>query len=431
MNSDRQWKILLAAMCLMLIGSAAFAWTQSVRARSLADQNEAGARRALYQSAELLGGLQGSLLKLPASSSSAQKQLLLSDVARQAFGVQENLAALPIDAHGLQGAIRFVNQIQDYASTLSASLAEGIAPDPDPAAQFFALAQTSSQLQQALLASAESLEPLDFTPPEDAGGTKEQAPSVKYPSLIYDGPFSDGISSGPIPLGGGEEFDMARAQQAAVDYVGEERALNTRCIGEIGLPAPCFEFEIETQQETLTVCITKTGGQVLYMMSDAAPAREILSESECIDAAALFLRRRGYIDMQPTYWTRADGFLTINFAAMQDGVLLYPDLIKVEVSMESGLVCASESRTYLANHRPRAIAPPAVSLEQARASLGKQLNVTGSRLCIIPTDTAEALFWEFSADVGNSSYLIYIDALTGRERDILRLVETETGLETQ
>lgn len=432
MNRENMLKIAVGVLCALLVVAVGFAWVQTGRAENLADANDASMRRALYESAELLGGLQDSLLKLPASSSATQEQLLLSDISRQAFGVQENLAVLPADAQNLQGALKFVNQVQDYAASLTVRLAGGGALSETDHAQLASLARTTQELQQALLSSAESLSPIDFSAPESPDGTGDQTPSVEYPSLIYDGPFSDGVKDGPIPAMADERYDVDRAQQAAVEYVGAERVRSVRCTGEISLPTECFEYEIDTDTEKLTVCITKTGGKALYMMTDAGPVQEALSEGECIDAAAAFLGQRGYGEMLPTYWTRADGYMTVNFAAVQDGVLLYPDLVKAEISMESGLITGIEARNYLTNHVQRTLSEPAVSLAQAQASLNARLQVSGSRLCVIPTDSGEALAWEFSGDIeGSGTYLVYIDATTGTERNILRLVETENGLETQ
>ncbi len=432
MNNEKWLKISVAALCMLTIATTGALLVQNGRAEDLSDANDATLRRALYQSAELLGGLQGSILKLPASSAPAQEALLLSDIARQAFGVQENLAVLPADAQNLQGALKFVNQIQDYATTLTASLASGGALGENDHAQLQTLADSSAQLQRELLRSAESLTAIDFSAPEIQDGTKGQQPSVEYPSLIYDGPFSDGAKSSLIPALSGDTIDIDTAQEIARRYIGESRVRQIRGTGEIALPVPCFEFEAETDQEMLTICVTKTGGKVLYMLTDGSIAQENRSEGECIDAAANFLDARGYGPMLPTYWTHADGYLTVNFAAVQDGILLYPDLVKVEVSMESAQVVGIEARNYLANHVPRTLAQPVISLEEAQAALNSRINVSGSRLCVIPTDPGEALCWEFSGDIaGSGSYLVYIDAMSGKEREILRLIETEHGLVTQ
>ena len=416
--------LLVAAICTTII--------QNRRAVALADTADATMRRALYESAELLGGLQGSLLKLPASSSAAQEQLLLSDIARQAFGVQENLAVLPADAYRLQGALKFVNQVQDYAEVLTARIAQGGVISAEDERQIASMAESALALQTQLLAGAESLSPIDFSAPESGSADGDREPAVEYPALIYDGPFSDGADPERIPIPSGETYDAAAAQEKAEWYFGEERVRSIRLAGEIALPVPCYEFEISDGTFQYTLCVTKAGGDILYLLSDVQATEARLSESECIDLAYQFLFSRGYGPMQQTYWAVADGFCTINFAAVQDDILLYPDLVKVDIAMDTGAVCGVEARSYLSNHVAREIPSPVVAREQAQDLLSDRLSVTGSRLCIIPTDAGEKLAWEFSAEIeGVGSYLIYIDALTGYELQILRLVETETGLETQ
>ena len=43
-------------------------------------------------------------------------------------------------------------------------------------------------------------------------------------------------------------------------------------------------------------------------------------------------------------WDVHDGIMTVNFAAVQNGVVLYPDLVKVQVSLADGAVIGLEDR---------------------------------------------------------------------------------------
>ena len=44
-------------------------------------------------------------------------------------------------------------------------------------------------------------------------------------------------------------------------------------------------------------------------------------------------------EMEANHYQVYDGLAVINFVAVQDGVLLYPDLVKVQVRMDTG--CSS------------------------------------------------------------------------------------------
>ena len=42
--------------------------------------------------------------------------------------------------------------------------------------------------------------------------------------------------------------------------------------------------------------------------------------------------------MKETYYLKQEGMLTINYAYEQDGVIMYPDLIKVKVALDDGRI---------------------------------------------------------------------------------------------
>ena len=60
------------------------------------------------------------------------------------------------------------------------------------------------------------------------------------------------------------------------------------------------------------------------------------------------------------------------------------------------------------------------------------LEVDGAvRLALIPRSAGdEVLTWEVPARMGDARFLVYINALTGEEENILRLVETGEGAMT-
>ena len=131
--------------------------------------------------------------------------------------------------------------------------------------------------------------------------------------------------------------------------------------------------------------------------------------------------------MQLTFWQIYGGMATLSYASVQDGVILYPDLIKVQVRMDNLHVVGLEARHYLTSHTQRADLRPSVSEEEARGALSDRLtNVTG-RLCVIPQNGREYLCWEFTGDYHDNTYFVYIDALTGKQRDIQLLVQTSLG----
>ena len=88
--------------------------------------------------------------------------------------------------------------------------------------------------------------------------------------------------------------------------------------------------------------------------------------------------------MKPTYYMQQENTVTLNFAAVQDGVTLYPDLVKVTVALDNGEIIGAETTGYLMSHQQRDLPEIRISREQARAEINPRLEVTGGELALIP-----------------------------------------------
>ena len=63
--------------------------------------------------------------------------------------------------------------------------------------------------------------------------------------------------------------------------------------------------------------------------------------------------------------------------------------------------------------------------------LNPNLNILSERLAIIPTKwKTEVKCYEFKGTVGEKEFIVYINANTGVEEDILVILETEGGILT-
>ena len=62
-----------------------------------------------------------------------------------------------------------------------------------------------------------------------------------------------------------------------------------------------------------------------------------------------------------------------------------------------------------------------------RERIGSALTAEGARLCVIPENDAEYLCYEISATDGTGSFLVYIDAMTGVERELMQVVDDGGG----
>jgi len=222
------------------------------------------------------------------------------------------------------------------------------------------------------------------------------------------------------------QISAQQACEVAKAYL-DGRAKNAEITQESGGAMPAWGVKATLADCVLQLAVTKQGGDVLWMFPEQAGFVMKYGLEECKQAAQDFLASHGYGDMQLTFWQIYGGMATLSYAAVQDGVLLYPDLVKVQVRMDTLQVVGVEARHYLASHTQRDSLAPSISEEEARGALSERLQNVSSRLCVIPQGNAEYLCWEFTGEYNGNTYYVFIDAHTGQQRDIQRLVQTGIG----
>ena len=99
--------------------------------------------------------------------------------------------------------------------------------------------------------------------------------------------------------------------------------------------------------------------------------------------------------------------------------------IATVLCMASGEVVGMESSGYLMNHVKRTELTPILSEDEARKLVSGRLEITASRLCVIPQHQAERLCWEFCGTYEDNEYRVYIDAQTGEEADVLMMIHQD------
>ena len=132
-----------------------------------------------------------------------------------------------------------------------------------------------------------------------------------------------------------------------------------------------------------------------------------------------FLGKLGYEDMEAVR-LRENGTMTdFTYVYEKDGVVYYPDEIRVKVCRSRGVVTAFDATKYLKNHRDRVALNVNISLEQAQEKLHDKLQVEASRLAVVKAARGERAAYEFFCSYGEENYFVYLDASNGEELSIL------------
>ena len=428
--------IIPVVLAALLTVSVTLNVTQRQKEQALRAQIVGIRQRALIEAVDALQDVEVRLSKVLVSTGAAQSVSLLSQTARQAGEAQQNLSQLPLRHAAVSDTMTFVNQVGDYAQVLSEKILTGAVLSQTDTEQIAALLSGCAQLNMQLSALSGAI--LDGTAVEetqmwsdtvDMSAPLEQAAGsqngIEYPALIYDGPFSDGRHDATPKGLFGDEVTREQAREAAKRFIGESRVLEIIDAADSGGTIPAYGFQVRTQDDVLDVQMSKRGAQLLFMMPESAAYAPNKNMEECIVSAYEFLTSRGYGHMEPSFYQRYDGMAVINFAAVQDEVLLYPDLIKVQVRMDTGEVVGMEANNYLMNHVTRQQLMPVLTAEQAQEWISDRLAIERVRLCVIPQEDGERLCYEFAGTYGGLYYLVYIDARHGGQVDVLRIVDAD------
>ena len=394
-------------------------------------------QKSFYDIIEQVDNIDLNMSKALASKDTGAIQNYLSQVAVNSELCENDIQTLPLQDEYRFYTAKLVNQIGDYAKHLNKKIIEGQGLSSEDEQNFRTLYQHNKQLKQSLYQMQEKMRG-DFSFKEVAslkrgsvvlkGFEQLQNLSTEYPELIYDGPFSDGLDSREVKGVTGSKITCAEAidifKGVFKDYSLEKVKLN----GDVNGIIPAYAVSGEKDGEVLYAQITKTGGHLLEFTFAGSCKSVEFSEDYAIKKATEFLKGLELYSFKPVWLNLANNVYTINFAYQVDGVVVYSDLIKVRVCAEKGMVIGLESSSYLINHTQRDIGAPILTKAQAQEKLLTDIAIESTSLCLIPIgNSSEKLCYEICGNFDNEQYYIYIDATTGRQVQMFKVISSNQG----
>lgn len=398
---------------------------------------ESAYQRAFYDAIEQVDNIDLNLSKVLATKDSGAIQKYLVDTAINSELAENDIQELPLKDESKFYTAKLVNQIGDYAKYLNNKLIDGQALTAQEKENLTNLYQANLSLKNALqqmLAHAQngySFRDLEKAMDSDQilrGFNSLQNLSVGLPELIYDGPFSDGQSEREIKGLTGEQITKNQAKEKLTNIFSEYNLEKIEVEGQTDGEIECYNVQGQAENLTIYAQISKKGGHLIMFASAGECNRTNISKEQAIEKAQAFLKKNDLNSMKEVWINLANNVYTINFAGEQNGIVLYPDLVKVRVCGETGKVLGLEAKSYYTNHVQRSLGQPALSTAQAKQKLFDGLNVNASRLALVPVgNTSEKLCYEFFGEYAGQTYYVYIDALTGKQVQMFRVEMSTEG----
>lgn len=390
-----------------------------------------------------LENIQNALTKTMYAGTAPTMNQLTSKIWREAGFAKECLSTLPMGTLNLENTYKYLSQLGDYAVSLSKKMENGESLTDEERQNLSKMKEYADQFLQQVLVTQDSIRTGSISFQEAKADTRGAVQTstaaggfsdgfsefeegfTSYPTLIYDGPFSDHIlEKAPDMTQSLIEISRAEARSIAAKATGLDGAqLKDDDDEEGNMPSYCFKTE------DINIAVTKKGGLLSYYLKNRTVEEEAKTAEECIAAANEYLKQLGISQFKETYYEISNHIITINYANVQQDVVCYTDLVKISVAMDTGEVLRYDGRGYITNHKERTELTPAITAEQAQQSLSPLLTVKGVQTAVIPSQGMnEVLCYEFSCSSNeDENILVYVNAMTGAEQEILILYVNENG----
>ena len=441
---DRHMLTLVVVLIAIIVGLGLFTYKKQIQYRQASENSY---NMAFFELVDYVDSVEVYLAKSLVSNTPEHGAETLTYVWREANLAQSYLARLPINSSELENTAKFLNQVSDYSYSLSRKNIDNQQLNQDDLNNLKELHQYSVELKNTLNQLSEDLNSGRISwgeltkkgspvfAQEVSNISKDSFSNLEenfheYAGLIYDGAFSEHMTNPERKGLTGEDIDEETAKQKVLEFFGSDKI---KSINSNGLTQnaniQCYDFYVEKNDgQNAWISISQKGGHVVLANSTRDVQSEILTQEQANEIGQKFLESRGILNVKPTYYLKQNGIVTINYAYVQDDVTVYSDLIKLKVALDNGEILGMETSGYLNSHTVRNFPIAKISKDEARKKINKDLEIVSEGMAMIPTEyQTEILCWEFKGNVEDRQFLVYINVETGKEEDVLVILETPNG----
>lgn len=431
---------ILSYLLALLLVVGIFGFKYYKRARRFQNEITYTYARSLEEVNSSLNKINVALEKIPFISSPVQITQLATDIYTEAKIAKQAFSQLPTGEAGYENINKFLSQVGNYTVFLAEKVIDGGEINESEKHNIETLSNMAQNITDSFVAVQMNVnnsgywsdalnESIETIASDDiflnSLNVLEES-IIDYPTLLYDGPYSDHISSGTSYL---VENSQPISEEVAVNI-----AANALQIDKSELSVDNYDNgkipAINIVYGEGTASVTINGGYLISFRKYNVGLQTNLTYRQAQIKAEKFIAETLSKTFSVNYYFLDNGTCVFNFARSEDGIIFYPDLIKVGVDMSSGDIVFFDARAYIMNYSERSFKlPPEERLAEARELLENSLKVLSSSLAVVPTDGEyEKLCYEFLCKTENDrEFLIYLNAETLKEEQIFTLFKTKGG----
>ena len=395
-------------------------------------------QKNLYDLVESVNNAEIKLSKTLSSNDKDFQIKQLTEIVKNAQLAENSISSLPITQNSLADSVKFINQMGGYSTSIIESLKtereinekemENLAKIHNSLLQIEEkLAQYLDKIQQGYSIVDDSLilenDMNTFT--VKLSSMKEI--SVDYPSMIYDGPFSDAENDYIVKGLKGDLVTKSDAKNSVIRCF--KNIAEIEYSGEINSNFETYNYSISTtDNHSLFVQVSKIGGHILTVSGYNESSDKNVSMEDGKKIALDFVNKNGIENAECVWQDILGNEAYFNIAPKQSGIILYPDLVKVKVDLGSGTVIGYDATSYFINHIDRNLAGEFESVNEAEQHLPQGFEGKNGRLVLAPLDySREVVCYEFESEKDGEIYYFYINAISNKMENVLKVIKTTDG----
>lgn len=403
-----------------------------------ASKLEGGYQKAFSGLVTNINDIEINMSKALVSVDDDKKQELYQKINQLCTLCGTNLGNLPVNHQSIVETTKFVNQLGGFSYYLSQKLKSGDSmsnADTQSVNDLYNWCVYVQKVVNEYVNNADgSFNILNNTKMGDTNSdfdkmfSNTSATGTEFPTLIYDGPFSDSVKHKQIKGLADFEVDVQGATKVVSEAFKDYNIKNLKYTGMVSGNFEAYHFTFDTAHRRYFADVTKKGGLLLSASSSGNLAKTVISLKQAQSEAESFAKQLGLENIKSVWSTELSGVAYVNLVPVVNNVIIYPDMIKAKISLDTGSVIGWEAQSYAYNHNQRKDFDFVVSQQTAQNMVSKQLNILSIKKCIIPQEyNVEQLCYEFMCTYNNYTYYVYISAKTGLEVNTLRVIKTSNG----
>lgn len=403
-----------------------------------------------------VNSIDASFSKLEVLDRLKDKVTTFVDIYRISNTAKENLDTLPYSHSSISNVSKYLTQVSDFSYNIISKGVNGYEltnEDNEVIANFSKYGNTLYTNLEKIRQDIEDGNGIEWDKINSDNSGEKIATSAygsmanvqtdfeEYPSVTYDGPFSDHIEKmEPEHLKGKEEVSQEEARDIARSIIDDTNVKSIKLAYEVAedenntIPAYRFEVTLVDKDEaSIMIDISKRGGVPLWMLDYAESNTKVLtnkaSSDETEKVAREYVKRLGFDNMNVSYHEATDRHITYNFNYTIDDIIVYADMIKVKVSLEDKSIVGFETLGYVMMHKDRNIESATITLDEARGVCSQNFMISRIRRALIPQSSMkEVLTYEVTGKLNEKEYVVYVNAMTGGVEKIIQIIRQDNGV---